>query len=315
MNREWNYVINSFMVVGAKNYKKAVRLAMYTYAQLLERAGQPFFDQQKEILETPNGDLSNKFGLWKSQGGFQKGATLTLDQLLVLMTGKINDFDYSIQSVYRRGTPQYMTLFPQGHKPFGTGEKDSRINAVKTLGITLEAYAPLSATKILVDAYWNQLNTARTNQEGQIGNTNTGSDNVQIAAETAMTALYKILGNCMSEYAADPHQITPLFDLQTLRDHSQTVFTGTLDGNEDESVFEHTMLADDELKLQSTTAEAVGFYFSHTGVPGVEDSTLITVAGNSELIVNRSDFGTLANHYLHALNPTAVEGHYRVSIL
>jgi len=313
--RTWIYLQNPFLTLGLKSYKKALKLAQYTDAQLEARKTDAFYGPLYTYFNPLNSALNNEYTTWKNQGGIQKGSTLTLDQLLLVMTDKINDYDLAVQNVFRKGTPEYVTIFPQGHKPFQRGEKDMRIKAVETLVQALAAYPALPATQTLDGAYYTQLNNASTTQEGQKGNTGTDSDDVLHAVEAAMTGLYKVLGTCMAQFADDTHVIEPLFDLQTLRDHAQSIFTGTLHGGEDESVFQHTMAADDELKLQSTTAQPVHFYFSHTGVPGVNGSTIIIVDGNSEKVVKRSEFGSEDHHYLHALNPNTVEGHYRVTIL
>ena len=131
----------------------------------------------------------------------------------------------------------------------------------------------------------------------------------------AMTAMYALLGICINKFAATPDLIAPLFDLQTIRDLAQNVFTGALAAAEDHSIFQHKMEDTDELLLENTGASVVNFYFSINGIAGAKTYTVITLQPMTNQTVHRSDMGDLANHFLHAVNPDAVAGSFKVTLL
>src|SRR4051812_5363744 len=98
-------------------------------------------------------------------------------------------------NVYAKGTPEYVTIFPQGHKPFQTGQKEPRINAVRQLVTALTGKVPLASTLTDVTTFYNQLLNAANAQQGEMGNKGSLSDVVMTEMTTALTAMYSILGN------------------------------------------------------------------------------------------------------------------------
>src|SRR6185436_6309329 len=124
---------------------------------------------------------------------------------------------------------------------------DERVNAVNTLSGALTGQVPMAGVKGDVDTFYGQVNTARIAQEGNISDTGSDSDAVEAAVVAAMTAMYSILGSCISEFPSNPESIEPIFDLETIRDHQQAVFTGHLAGDEQENILEHTFAADDKI--------------------------------------------------------------------
>jgi hypothetical protein len=119
------------------------------------------------LLHTPplHKALANAYNIWKSMGGTQKGATLTVQQLLKLLSpGKINAWELAVQGVYAKGTPQFVSIFPRRHKSFQIGETGQRIEAVNQLGIALNGIAPLATTLTDVQNFYAQLSDARSGQ-------------------------------------------------------------------------------------------------------------------------------------------------------
>src|ERR1700704_1983612 len=106
--KTWIYLRNPFLPIGIKSYKKAVKISKYTDSALAARVADPFYAAQYAIYHPLHLALVAAFNAWKAQGGIQKGASLTVDQLLGLMSSKFADWDPAILAVFHKGTPGYV---------------------------------------------------------------------------------------------------------------------------------------------------------------------------------------------------------------
>ena len=333
MEITWHYLINQFLNATIGNYKKALKLSNYHDAYLLKMMTDSPMDPDWATLYNRYHPFHlayvDEYTKWKTAGGVQKGQTLNLDQLMVLLITKTGRWDVAVQNVagFEKGTANYLTIFPQGYKPFNSGAKTARVNAVKVLGETLAPFAMANPAILIikndVDLFYTTLDTARDTQEGAKGGTKQKSEEVESKRVLVMTEEYRDLGFLINKGAEDPDRIAPFFELQVLRDHNQVLFTGTLDANENEPVLVHSFVADDELEFEITTTETVpastqvAFYLATT--PGGIDSTPVFVGVNhAKLKIQASAFGISdygTHRFLTAVNLSTHELHYKVELL
>jgi len=316
----WRFLINPFLVVAANSRTKAVALSTYTYGALEARQAIPFFNILFLFYKPLHLALLAEDAEWHSQIGTQKGSTAAFDDLLDdLSPGKVNDWDLAVQNVFRKGTPGYIAVFPQGHKVFQTGGKDERILAVETLSESLgvatapPAFAPI---KTSVDAYLTLIQNARTAQSGAISTTGTESDEAGAATTAAMIGLYKVLGSCISEFGSNPTDIEPLFDLETIRNASQTLFVNHVGVSLTKNIAKRTLPPTARLRLKVTSAEPLTFFFAEEKNDPV-GAVSFTVQGLEEEFLNASQLGNVpAAAYLKVLNRSALaQGDFEVEIL
>ncbi len=326
MELAWKYLINQFIVATATSYKKALKLSNYHDASLLTALNSDPANPDWLLLYNRyhafHLEYVSKYNDWKNAGGQQEGQTLNLEQLLELLVTKVARWDAQVQVEFAKTTPQYKSLFPDGRAPFSNGSYVTRIQAVQTLGTALNPFAMLAAVKVDVDIFYTTLDTARDTQEGAKGTTKGLSEALEDQRIETMTEQYRDLGYLINLKAEDPDSIASFFELSILRNHKQTLFTGTLDAGENEAVLIHTFVADDELGFELTGAAAppgtqAQFYLATT--PNGTDSTAVNVTANAgKLTIEASAFGAIdfATHrYLTAVNSSAAELHYEVELL
>jgi hypothetical protein len=313
--KTWSYLINPFLVTVIKSYKKAVLISSYTNSQLLARKADPFYGPLYLMYNPLHVALLNAYNNWKSEGGTQKGSTLTLTQLLGLITGKLANWEYAIIGQFAKGSPEYVAIFPQGHKPFHKGGEDMRIQTVGQLAGALEGIAPLAATLADVNNFYKQLTDARDAQEGNIGDTKSNSEDVNAAVKAAMISLYSILGSCIGQFADTPLVIEAIFYMELVRNHEQAIFTGTLKALRNKTVFKHTFALTDEFTLGNTGLTILQFYLAAGNHDAPGTYTIITLNPGETKTVKASDFGVATNPYLHVINTdNAAEGHFKVEL-
>jgi hypothetical protein len=319
METQWKYLDIQFIVATRDNYKKAVKLSNYHDAALnvaknTEALLVPVYNRYHPLHLT----LNLEYDEWKSAGGAQEGQTLNVKQVLAAGLAEIDIWDPQIQVLYPKTTPRYKSIFPDGRKPFNSGSITDRVNAFNTLSLNIGADVALAAIKAQVDARYIALDTAHDTQEAAKGTTKAQSAQVEVARIAAMNMQYRNLGFVMDTYFDRLEEMADmLFDQQTLRDHRQTEFTGTLDPNETKAVLVRTFLADDELKLKSNGNADIKFYLASSS--GATNSTAVSVLANQEITIqisafNVPDYGT--HRFLTAVNQSNSEiTQYIVEIL
>ena len=321
MNRQWKYLENQFVSATANNYKKAVKLSNYHDADLnAKKATEPLLIPIYNRYHPLHLALVNEYNAWKTAGGSQQGQTLNLSQLLDIAYDKVPFWDVSVQgtgATFMKGTPNYKAIFPNGRNPFSKGSIDERINAYDSLAKSMVPFAPLAPTMAQVAGVYKMLATARDTQSGAKGSVKTGSGKVETARIAAMTMQMRNLGFSMDAFWDKPTYIESMFDVQTLRESRQSIFTGTLDPLENEAVLIHTFLADDEVRLKNSGKEIITFYLATT--PNGTDSDPVKVVPNSQVVTAVSAFGALeygTHRYLTVVNQSPSETiQYEVKVL
>ncbi|WP_432671799.1 hypothetical protein [Flavobacterium sp. SM2513] len=298
--RTWQYLMNQFENSTRTSYKKAVKLSTYHEADLKKKA---LTESKLVPIHTRylplHIALVQEYNNWKSAGGSQEGQTLNLEQMLDVAYSNINDWELSIQVAglsYRKGTPAFKAIFMNGRNPFSRGSIDDRINAYDTLALNMKPYKEIESIMDRVRGTYADLDAARNSQLGAKGTVKSMSGNVERARINAMTMQWRNLGFAMDTFWDRLEYIESMFDLQTLRDNSQSIFTGKLEPKENEAVLVHTFLADDELKLRNKGAATIHFYLG-TMANGT-DSMPVMLEPMTELVIMISAFG-VADYSLH----------------
>ncbi len=329
MEEPWHYLIDQFVSSTVNNLKKALKLTNYHDAYLNKMQIEEPLDPDWATLYNRYHPFHlayvNAYSNWKIAGNTQKGQTLNVDQLLALLVTRVGTWDMQIQLVpgYEKGTSGYIALFPLGRRPFNTGAKATRMDAVKNLGEQLAAIPALAAIGGTVTTFYNLLDAASDTQESAKGGTKAKSTGVDLHRVETMTEQYRNLGFLINKSAELPQHIAPFFELNVLRESNQVIFTGTLDPSETEAVLIHTFVEDDELELKVTGDPAtpagtmVQFYLSN--VNGGTNSTAVNVEVNAApLKITAAAFG-ISNYgtyrYFTAVNTNGVELHYVVELL
>jgi hypothetical protein len=296
--RPWTYVQNPFMSVTTGNYSLSVIVSTYTDSALNAAKADATILSLYNTYHPLHQALTTAYNDWLTQGGTQKGSTLNLTQLLAQSTSKINDWDLAVQLLYRKDTPQYKTIFPNGHAPYNSGAQTNRIAAVKALSNHLVGITALASTKAAVDAYFTALETANTAQKGNKTTTNTASTAVEIARINTCHGLYAVLGGLMMKYSTQPDKVGDFMDLENIRNKDQTDFTGHTMAGQTSKIAKRTLVDNQPIRLINLGNVKIQFYLS-THPSDMISSKFIIVNPMEDKTVIADDLGDVASqHYL-----------------
>lgn len=132
-----------------------------------------------------------------------------------------------------------------------------------------------------------------------------------------MTEQYRNLGYLIDKNADDTDAIAPFFELSILRNHRQTVFTGTLEPGENEAILIHTFVADDQISFKLTGTGSAQFYLAN--IANGTNSTVLNITGDeAETVVEAAvfapaDYGT--HRFLTGINSGPTPLHYEIELL
>jgi len=292
----WSFARNQFLISTKKSYRKALKLSLAHDKFLLKKKTDFPLDPDWGLLYDRYHPLHVKYFIaytnWAASGGNLIGDTNTLKNLLKLLPKRLDQWIASILPVYDKASSKYKGFFPQGRTPFEVGKIDDRITAIKTLSTTIGTDVAIVPAKVMVDETYTEMDAARGAQEGGKLTRTTNSEEVEKGRVDVMNMQYADTGFLINKYYTNPRMIEPFFDLQTLRNTEQSLFTKTMDPTETYSITKNTFIATDELRGKVADAgndtDKVTLYLGST-LGGI-DSIGITILNNAELKFPASDF-------------------------
>ena len=315
--KTWSFLFNPFYNATVNSYRAMNKIANYTASALDKRKADAFFNSLLVALLPSVTNYTNAYATWVSQLGLQISSSQSLASLLAeLSATKIEDWETAIKGVYKSTTPQFTALFPFHRIPFQNGSQTDRMNAVLALSKAIGSDADLAKVKTEVDAFYALLAAAYNAQKGNITGTGTNSDAVEAARVAVATELYGTLALLMNHYKDNPTEVANFFDLQTIRNHEQTIFKHDINAGETLLAVTHTFDAGEEVRLVNRGATELHFILTKetTDVVGV---TAVVVAANSQIVINATTLGDIVNNrYLKVLNVDAnLKGAYTIELV
>ncbi len=250
--------------------------------------------------------FTSKYSQWKLSQAAYKGATRATENLLKeLASDKIENWDIRIQVVYRKGTPEYLALLPNGRGPFQSLAYELRISAVETLIGSIGDDAALVELKTDVEEFYALLAAARNNQQGKEGLVDSLSQQLEQERVECSQAMYYTLGGLMQKYYQNTELISGFYDMDNIR---QT-------GKDEEETTEPNILSIEPLDTKEagiTFDDTTRFMFTNTGTvpitiftggnnPEVPENPFILEAGE-ETEKLASELGDAENRYLYLMN-------------
>ncbi len=306
----WSFLSNPFAVIGKRSFAKGIIMSTYHLAQLEIHKSNPFFGVMYDFFNVLHNDFDVAYNVWKAHGGYQKGSTLTKDELLKdLVEVKYVDWEHTIAGSYKPGSAMYVSLFPKGKAMFYKGSIESRINAVGQLGIALVGIESLADVKVDVDNYFGQLTGVREDQLGKKGGTINKIDEVEHKMAAVTTEMYANLGLLMNHFKDDPKQIEAFFDLSIIRRREQTIFKKTVRKQTDYVIVERTFVDGDYVKLKNDGDVSLSFALVAQANDPITLGTSIVVNAEDEKLISIKSLGDLSNRFLKVQNTNEFNGH------
>jgi len=295
-----------------------MRISTYPDSELFAQLGtNPVIDAAYAAYHPKHLAYKAKYDEWIAQGGMQKGQSLNLKQLLLLLSQtQVDLWETKIKLVYNKTTPRFTELFPKGHSPFQKGKQTTRIAAVQALVIAIGSDVVLATVKTEVETFYTMLDIANNTQKGSKGKTKGKSNDLENARLAMCVAQFANLGSLINLHAEKPTDLEKYFDLEAIRNHKQLIYTSHLAPDAEETLIEHTFEAGSTITVSVLNNANIRILLSSH--KDVYEGNMVEVLANSTKIINVNDFSVdLKTHrYLVIVNLSSSETvSYKVALI
>jgi hypothetical protein len=316
MKKNWVYASNIILNVTKGSYTLAMQISAYHDSELFAQLGtDPKIDAMYADYHPKHLLYKAAYDEWVAQGGLQKGQTLNLKQLLLLLSSvKADAFERAVKDVYDKDSPEFMSLFPYGRKPFQAGKQLDRISAVQALLLAIGTDVSLAALKAVIQTFYTQLDNAYIAQKGSKGKTKTKSTEVELARVEMSEYQFANIGGLIQLYFKTPDLIEPFFDLEGIRNHKQLIYIGSIDKGSMKNIFVHTFAATDMITFTSSQDGLLNLSNSATAASG----TKINFIANIPIAIAISSFEVdfKVNRFLNATNfSLTADAQYKLELM
>lgn len=298
----WHYLNNTFLIITVGSNKLMMIISPDFRARLISHSADPEIAAFLAIFAPIDDAFANAYTAWFNAGAFYKGATISFENLLsVLSKTKLDLWIPQVQVVFPEGSAEYATLFPKGRTLFTNGSYDIRINAVKSLGTALASYPALAAVKTDVDNFHSDLVDTRTAQQTKEEDVRGKSELLETARVNTAVAMYRILGKLMAKFAETPEAIAKFFDLALIQSppKDKNTFSVIVAAKDTANVVPGGFT--DTTQFTLYTGNTRGLFFTTNSATGVV-SEGIKMEPNTSKTVLATDLGAPGNTFLNVTN-------------
>lgn len=216
--RQWIFLSNTFLVNTEGTFKKALSLFTDTHAKLRNEQADPDIAAMFAELDPVFQSYATTYANWAMVKGTYKGKTTGLEELMLeKMPLQLRKWEGGVRAVFDEDSADEVEIFPNKRSPFLNGSYEQRIAQVRALADKLTEYAALSATQVLVESFYNTLESTRLRQQEKEGDVKRLSVLLENQRIIVCHVMYGILGLLMHKYQTDTNDIERFFDLSLLR--------------------------------------------------------------------------------------------------
>jgi len=315
----WHYAENQFDNCTKQSKKRMNRISSDHASKLLAETSDADIHELSSRFAPLRESFSDAYADAIAANAIYKGRTQKFENLKKDLTGtKIEDWDIQIQVVYRKDSPEYIELLPNGRKPFQTGTNDQRIEEVKALSLRLTPYPALASLKTRVDDFKTSIENARNDQQQKEDLVKQKSTLLEIARVATAKMMYGNLGALMDKFQDDPKQIERFFDLEAIRytgPETNDTIEGPIAGGNSANLISGVTDPNTEW-LFANPGVAVLAYFTSPTADGVYTSGGIKVNPGESITKRASELGGAENTFLNVTNLDAEnQGYYSVTVM
>lgn len=252
----------------------------------------------------------------------QKGATLTLDQVLQNFKQTMSDEEpFIARALGGSNMPAYLQFYPQGKGEYGRATKTNMpvlTNRVNTAASNNAAALGPALTALLqtFESDWQNNRNDQQQQKGAVNENRTDRSDAREALELALLTTVHTIG---AMYPGNVQQCLSFFDFnmlfaQTKRKH--TVYTGDVAPGATIQVLNRTFTDTATITLRNTDDNATFMVWLSATADAAPPGTATDVNPGDSHTLKPSQLGSLENTFLLIHNSSAVnEGAYEVEVV
>ena len=221
--KNWIYANNVFLNQTYGSQKKALILFEDTFSKLaagaqtdrnlfvIHASFRPAYEAYQDLAAKKN----------KAQN-FYEGHTTRLETQLENIGLELRRWEGAVRAVYVEDSAEERMIFPNKRSPFLAGSYESRLNAIKTLAMSLEDFPALAQVQTDVKNFYDNIALIRQKQQEYEGLNAQLSSALEAQRQATCWVLYGVVGQLMHHFQNQSDRICDFFDLSLLRSSSVT---------------------------------------------------------------------------------------------
>lgn len=222
----WKYIRNQFATATEGSRKRMNTLLVDHLSKVNQGAltGAPaapltaVLQKIKARTEPVAAEFKDAYESWMLSRAQRRDATETYEYKFgPELQAKLQVWDITIQSNFRKRSPIYRTFFPHGHRAFTTGSFEQRMAVLAILRDVLGSYEHLSETRQAVADFYQSILELRKEQQQIDALVAIRATVLKARTEECAALLYGNLGLLMNALCQTPEAVANYFSLETLR--------------------------------------------------------------------------------------------------
>ena len=315
----FHYCQNSFLSASENSKKLLLNIAKDHDYRVSAVVTDPDIVAIYNVVHPIVTQYASQYVQYKISKASHHSSTVTVEDLFTLLSPKkIRVWDANVMSCFDTDTAEYAGIFPQGHVPFYSGDREERIAALEALQAALLPYTDLAATLVDIEQTTTDMKAKILIQKQKEEILRLTSVELERQRIILCNQLYSNVGKLMSKFKDSPDNITNYFDFEMLR-HSakpkEQVVSGTIAGGQTKNLLSQDFTADMEFTIENTGDTDLSFALVPTAISDCSSAGVILhPAEISDFTAG--DLGDISNKFFNVTNIYPSEqGSYSVTFI
>ena len=304
MKRVYIRFINPFGDKKRRNFRRMRRQAMRNCLALKANAANSKINLLLVRMEVVYVNYNTVYLVWYASHGPSKGETKGFNDVIALLAGKLDDWQYGITKFYKPDSKEFVILFPNQRKDFYSGSQIDRLVRIQSLATTMKAYTDLAEIMADVNTYATLLATTLETKEIKQDDVEASSAALIAAYDEMAKYLWMNMNDLINIFIDDPEQVANYFDMALLQKSiSQgdgTTIVLTLGVNE-KAAYAIDYVAGLKLLLTNMGKVVLYYYFAETENAPTPD-TLYQIILDEETELEDDVLKVAANKFIIFVN-------------
>jgi len=291
-----------------------------TLQRLIAANGDNAFDDLIAQLQPAINVLGNELGDINVDVAVQRGATLTVDEIINNFKDTMSAKEGVIaDAIGGRGTAAYLEFYPQGI----TGYRKANKTNIEALAYAVKQAATKYADSLnpilvtLLQSFYGNYKDARGEQQQKVGNVEDGRSTRSAARSTLEIAMLVAVHTIAAKFPYDQQKCISFFDFSLLypskREHE--ILKGVLAPEQLKAVLNRALNEDDKITIANMddNSNIVAYLAATANDP--QNGKFIEVKPGKKVQVKAIELGDINNTFLIIRNISPVnDGSYRVEV-
>lgn len=309
MKRIFHYLINCFLIAVKRNHKKMAKQSTRNLEALKAYSSNPEIEALYVKTEPLHANYHSLLASWITSKSYRAGSVQSFNDYLKTVRAKLEDWELQIRLKFKKNTPTYKTIFPNGRSFILEGTQEEIISKFTSFREVVENLSDLNVIHVEVKATGLELEAVYGKKNEKTQSKSFSTTELEQAYDLMGKALYFNMLQLACIFIDDTSKVEKFFDMSLLRTSDKDDDTPTETSllvnipinSSSESGFFITVIG--KYLIMNRSAHSLQFYGAATATELPKTAPREILPGE-EIEVSGAELGAPANKYLIFINPS-----------